>query len=204
VGIREQIDTLKRQRILEEARRLFFSLGYHRTTMEAIADAVDMGKPFLYRHFRNKLDLLVELYDEAIALSEAALERALADRTDSRETIRRFVRNYAQVVVNQREIVAIFFRENVNVPESELERIDEHKRAFDRKLAAVIQRGMDEGAFAVDNARLAAYAVVGMVNWAYQWYREGGRLSPSELGDVFADYALRILDARAPAPDAPA
>jgi len=199
VGLKSQVESLKRQRILEEARRLFFTLGYRGTTMEAIADAVEMGKPFVYRHFRNKIGLLVELYDQAIALSEDALDRALKQGGSVDEVVRTFVRNYAQVVVNEREIVAIFFRENVNVPPDELHRIDEHKRAFDRKLTELIQTGIDEGVFDVDNARVAAYAIVGMSNWAYQWYREGGRLSPVQLGDVFAEYALRLLHGPAPA-----
>lgn len=192
-GLRHQVDSLKRNRILEEARRLFFTLGYRGTTMEAIADAVGMGKPFVYRHFRNKIGLLVELYDQAIAFSEDALDRALAEGGCVEEVVRTFVRNYAQVVVNEREIVTIFFRESVNVPTEELERINEHKRRFDRKLARLIQTGIDDGIFAVDNARVAAYAIVGMSNWAYQWYRDGGRLSAAELGDVFAEYALRLL-----------
>jgi AcrR family transcriptional regulator len=198
-GIKSQVDSLKRQRILEEARRLFFTLGYRGTTMEAIADAVEMGKPFVYRHFRNKIGLLVELYDQAIALSEDALDRALAQGGSVDEVVGTFVRNYAQVVVNERDIVAIFFRESVNVPPEELHRIDEHKRAFDRRLADLIQTGIDEHVFDVDNARVAAYAIVGMSNWAYQWYREGGRLSPAQLGDVFAEYALRLLRGSAPA-----
>jgi len=194
--MREEVEYLKRKRILEEARRLFFSQGYRGTTMEAIADAVDMGKPFLYRHFRNKLELLVDLYDEAIALSEEALEDALSKGVNARDIVRIFVRNYLNVVLHEREIVAVFFRENVNVPPEELGRIDEHKRAFDRRLRAVIQRGIDAGEFSVDDARLASYAIVGMVNWSYQWYRERGRLSVAEIGEVFAEYALRILTAQ--------
>ncbi len=193
--MREEVEHLKRKRILEEARRLFFSQGYRGTSMEAIADAVEMGKPFLYRHFRNKLELLVELYDRAIALSEAALEDALSTGANARDIVRIFVRNYLDVVLHEREIVAVFFRENVNVPPDELRRIDEHKRAFDRRLRGVVQRGIDSGEFTVDDARLASYAIIGMVNWSYQWYRERGRLGVDEIGEVFAEYALRILTA---------
>ncbi len=192
-SIRRDVNSLKRQRVLDEARRLFFALGYHSATMEAIADAVGMGKPFLYRHFRNKLELLVALYDHAIAMSEDALDRALAARLDADETIRMFVRNYLAVVVTHREIVAIFFRESLNVPPEKLREINRHKAAFDRKLTAVIRDGIKVGSFHVTDARVAAFAVVGMVNWCYQWYRETGSSTPAELGEMFADFALGIL-----------
>jgi len=195
LGMRAQVDALKRRRILEEAKRLFFAQGYRGTTMEAIATALEMGKPFLYRHFRNKLELLVELYDEAIALSEEALDAALAHGRDETDIIRIFVEHYLHVVIHEREIVAVFFRENVNVPPAELARIDEHKRVFDRKLRAVIQRGIESGRFTVSDARLAAYAIIGMVNWSYQWFRENGPLTTAEIGKVFSQYAIRILTA---------
>ncbi|HBK04569.1 MAG TPA: hypothetical protein DDZ81_01760 [Acetobacteraceae bacterium] len=192
-SMRQDVEALKRQCVLDEARRLFFTLGYHGTTMDAIADAVDMGKPFLYRHFRNKIELLVALYDHAIALSEDALDRALATRLNADETIRIFVRNYLGVVVTHRDIVAIFFRESLSVPPEKLLEIDRHKANFDQKLTAVIRGGIEAGSFRVSDARVAAFAVVGMINWSYQWYRESGSNTPAELGEMFGDFALGIL-----------
>lgn len=193
-ALREELDSLKRQRILAEARRLFFELGYRNTTMEAVAQAVGMGKPFVYRHFASKVDLLVELYDQAIALSEAALNNALAEQRRPRQTIRAFVRRYLDVVVSEREIVAIFFRELINVPHEKLLQINDHKRAFDNRLTAVIQEGIETEEFRVQSARVAAFAIVGMVNWCYQWYRPGAAFGPAELGEMFSEFALRILD----------
>jgi len=193
--LREEIEALKRRQILQEARRLFFTMGYHGTTMDAISEALGMGKPFLYRHFPTKLDLLTELYDQAISMSEDALHRALESGNSPETTIRDFVRNYLEVVVTEREIVTIFFRESANVPAEKMHVLNEHKRTFDNRLTTVIQAGIDEGCFSVPSARLSVYAVVGMVNWSYQWYRAEGKLTPAELGDIFADFALAILGA---------
>ena len=198
LGLREAVDALKRQRVLDEARRLFFELGYRGTTMEAIADAVEMGKPFIYRHFKTKVEILGDLYDQAITLSDEALNRAIAAKVSPDETIRTFVRNYLNVVVNEREVVAIFFRESVNVPLEKLRQIDSHKRAFDKKLAAVIEGGIHSGHFHVPDARVGAFAIVGMVNWSYQWYRERGPRKPEELGEIFAEFALSILKTKSP------
>jgi hypothetical protein len=42
-------------------------------------------------------------------------------------------------------------------------------------------------------ARLATLAVFGMCNWAYQWYRPGGALSPDALADFFFDLLFNGL-----------
>lgn len=196
--LRQEVESLKRQRLLEEARRLFYEMGYHKTTMDALADAVGMGKPFVYRHFRNKLDLLTEMYDQAIALSAEALQQALAEHEAPEARIRDFVRRYLNVVVNEREIVTIYFREALNIPEEQLAALDDHKRAFDDQLTQVIRQGVDDGIFDVPSARVAAFAIVGMVNWSYQWYRATGPLDLEALGDIFADFALRLLRGEMP------
>jgi hypothetical protein len=34
-----------------------------------------------------------------------------------------------------------------------------------------------------------------MISWIYIWYREGGRLTPAEIGEHMADYVLNLLGA---------
>ena len=45
--LRAEVQEFKRRRILEEARELFFAHGYEATTLDAIAEALDVTKPFL-------------------------------------------------------------------------------------------------------------------------------------------------------------
>jgi hypothetical protein len=45
---------------------------------------------------------------------------------------------------------------------------------------------------AVDGSHpsVAAYALFGMMNWTYTWYRPDGQLPPDALADTFADLFL--------------
>src|SRR3954471_21859596 len=47
-----------RNRILTEARGLFFRYGFSRVTMDEAAETLGMSKKTLYRHFPSKEDLL--------------------------------------------------------------------------------------------------------------------------------------------------
>jgi AcrR family transcriptional regulator len=58
VGLRETKAEKTRNRILSEALRLFKRDGYDRTTMEAIAEAAEIGPRTLYRYFASK-DLIL-------------------------------------------------------------------------------------------------------------------------------------------------
>ena len=51
--------------ILERARYLFLSLGYHKTTMRSIADAAGISTGPLYFYFHNKAEVLFHICSEA-------------------------------------------------------------------------------------------------------------------------------------------
>jgi AcrR family transcriptional regulator len=58
VGLRETKAEKTRKRILSEALRLFNRDGYEQTTVEAIAEAAEIGPRTLYRYFASK-DLIL-------------------------------------------------------------------------------------------------------------------------------------------------
>ncbi|MDH5682762.1 MAG: TetR/AcrR family transcriptional regulator [Spirochaetota bacterium] len=48
-------------RILDSAKKRFEHYGYHKTTVEEIADDAGIGKGTVYLHFRSKQDIFIEL-----------------------------------------------------------------------------------------------------------------------------------------------
>jgi AcrR family transcriptional regulator len=67
-----------RQRLLDEAQRLFRERGYAATSLEQIAEAAEVTKGAIYGHFSSKEDLLLSAIEAAPAPDLGA---ALNDRT---------------------------------------------------------------------------------------------------------------------------
>jgi AcrR family transcriptional regulator len=68
----------RRQQLLDVAARLFQARGYHNVSLEDIATEVGLTGPAVYRHFRNKHDLLAQLLTEQIGAVMAIGEVAVA------------------------------------------------------------------------------------------------------------------------------
>src|SRR3982750_1689548 len=58
----------KRQLIIERCANLFDSGGYHRATMQFLADEVGLGKPTLFHSFSSKTEILYAIHQQHIAV----------------------------------------------------------------------------------------------------------------------------------------
>src|ERR1041384_2785727 len=56
-----------RAQLLATARQMFFTDGYHPTSLEKVADAAGYSKGAVYSNFRNKDELCVAVLDEVRA-----------------------------------------------------------------------------------------------------------------------------------------
>ena len=62
--------------------------------------------------------------------------------------------------------------------------------AYERSLRDVIAEGVQQKVFRPVNPKLAAFAILGALNWMARWYRAGGGASADEIGEEFASLFL--------------
>lgn len=198
--MREELQALKRERIVAEAVRLFYERGYTGTTLDDVAAALGVTKPFIYTYYSGKAELLAAICQPTIELSLLALTEAVESPGTPAERLRGAVGGVTRVVLERQAQIAIFFREEKQLAPDAMDRINTLRRGFDRRLAGLIAEGVAAGAFAVDDPAVTALALGGMISWTYTWHRTHGRLSVEALCDHMADFALGMVGARLPAP----
>ena len=76
-----------RSQLVATARRLFFTDGYHPTSLEKVADAAGYSKGAVYSNFRNKDELCAAVLDE-IRAERFAEVLALVSQPDRFEALR--------------------------------------------------------------------------------------------------------------------
>src|SRR3954466_15522524 len=77
----------RRRQLLDVALEVFAENGFHRTSMEDIADAAGVTKPVLYQHFRSKRELYLELLDDVGAHLMEDIEKAVAAAPGPRQQV---------------------------------------------------------------------------------------------------------------------
>jgi len=191
--LKTEVIAFKRKRILEVAAHLFFENGYESATLDAIADQLQVTKPYLYSYFQNKGDILFEICQTGIRKSLAALDEALALPGSPTVRLKASIERVAHVVIDKREYVVVYEREEKNLPPEDAAHILGQRREFDHKITALLEEGVGAGEFAVPDLQLAATTIGGIVTWLPTWYVPTGRLSQSEVAVMTAQLVENML-----------
>jgi AcrR family transcriptional regulator len=181
-----------RQEILRTAARLFQQRGYDATSMNDVAAALKLSKGGLYHHFQSKDQILFEIMNHAMDLTQERVLKPVRGIADPEERLRALIRLHIEVVLSPRDReITVMLHENHPLPPTLRKRINARKKEyihFVEELMADVQRS--RRANGAVSPRAAAFALLGMINWIYQWYKPEGNLQAQNLVPQFTELVL--------------
>ncbi len=176
-----------RDRILDDAARLFARDGYDGTSLSELATSVGVTKAAIYHYFPNKK----EIYEAIIVRTLEGLRRhvsqAAAGAPGPEEALARFMTAHADFFEEHYDgfltmLVGYGGMENVVMIAEAQKLRDEHEQA----LRHIIADGIAKGAFRAVDIDVTSRAVLSMLNWMVRWFKPGkGRRAASFACDYY-------------------
>src|SRR5438132_3112903 len=176
-----------RQEILRTSARLFQQQGYDGTSMNDVASALKLSKGGLYHHFQSKDEILFELMNHAMNITEERVIGPVKAISDPELRLRTLIRRHIAVVLSERDReITVMLHENHPLSPALRKRINARKKDyihFVENLIAEVQAKLQSTRQSKGTVtpRAAAFALLGMINWIYQWYRPEGTLQQEHL-----------------------
>jgi AcrR family transcriptional regulator len=181
--------TDSRHDILHAAAQLFRERGYDAASMNDLAAVLDLSKGALYHHFQSKDEILFHIMEHAMDITEEQVKKPVLLLTDAEERLRTCIRLHIHVVLQTRDReITVMLHENHPLPAEFRKLINARKKEyvhFVEGLIAGAQRA--RGAKSRVTPKAAAFALLGMINWIYQWHRPDGPIAEVELVDQFTE-----------------
>ena len=169
----------RRSQLLEVALERFAADGFHRTSMEEIAEAAGVTKPVLYQHFGSKRTLYLELLETVgqELLDEVADGAAAED--DPYQRVLAGFRAYFRFVCERTSAFQLLFGSGARLTD---EFADARPSPWRTSVAATIAAFIDADIDAA-HRELLGYAIVGLGEVAGRWWvalrPEPARLRPA-------------------------
>lgn len=187
----------RQAQILEAAARIFCEKGFDKASMGDIADAMGLTKAGLYHHIGSKEELLFEIMSYGMDLFEQKVLNRVMSIADPLERLRAALRGHVLLVIRDRpKEVTVILHESNALKGRYRDRINTRKKRYIRFLEKTFRELVKSGVARRVDPSVAAFAMLGMINWIYQWYRPGGRLDENALADALGDVLLGGILAR--------
>jgi AcrR family transcriptional regulator len=152
----------RRAQLLEVARRLFGTAGFHQVSMDAVAREAGVTKPILYDHFPSKRELYLALLDADLTTLHDRVRAALDAPTGNRERIRSSFQAYFAFVDEHAEGFQLLMQETVGAEDDFRLHVEAFRAQILSEVADLIVRE-SQGRLDRVHAETVALALVGMV-----------------------------------------
>jgi AcrR family transcriptional regulator len=175
----------RRAQLLSIGLEVFARQGFHRTSMNDVAEAAGVTKPVLYQHFASKRDLYLALLEEAGRGLLQAIAHATATVTEGKAQTEAGFTAYFQWVADDHDSFLLLFGSGARRDEEFAEAVRRVEETIAEAIEPLIAADID-----VSHRRTLAHALVGLAEGASrQLVASGVSFDASLLARQVADLA---------------
>jgi AcrR family transcriptional regulator len=166
----EEKPDITKEKILEEAAKLFSRFGMDKTTMEDVAGAVRMGKSSLYYYFKNKDELFSEIINREAETYKQEMTATLESHESCGDKLKAYATTRMQIIRKLANTFQTFTDEYLK----HYDLIQKLRAAHDayetRLILEILKQGIGTGEFRIRNPALTAKAIfAGAKGLEYEW-----------------------------------
>jgi AcrR family transcriptional regulator len=181
------------QRLLLAALQSFADRGFHGTTTRDIAKRARMSPAALYSHYPSKAELLHQISRATHEGMLRLMQDSFAREAKPVERLTNLVRTHARYHALHHTAARVANYELHSLLPRHRAEVQKLRVSMENVMHEAIRLGVESGDFVVQDINLASIALLSLGIDIARWYRPGGRLTPDQLADSYAEYAHSVL-----------
>lgn len=189
------------RRLLSSAVRCFASNGFHATTTRDISEGVGLSPAAMYVHFPSKELVLFEIirtgHERVLA---AVQDPAVLAVEHSPDRLRAIVSRYTAWHARHHVAARVSQYELTGLTPEHYGEILELRHQTNEYFRDAVARGIADGSFERVDVKRITRAMLSLSIDLVRWYRLEGSDSPEQLGEFYADLALKLVGHGDPTP----
>ena len=181
----------KREEIYEKALELFIARGYDQTPLSQIAKALGITKAGLYYYFSSKEELLFFIHDRNLKRDLVPIIEAAEKISDPEKRISYLIERYTKASMTRDPSQRMLIHEMGNLTPEHREIINEMWWRFFNLIRSTIAELESHGKVKKMNRTFAAFALIGMCRWTFNWFDPTRQESAEELCNTYNEIFFR-------------
>jgi len=185
----------KKSQILESAARIFSKKGFEKATMENVSNELYMTKGSLYYYIKSKEDMLFQCHMKALEIGNKGLEEILNSDFPPKMKLYKAIIRHVELITKE-FVVGSLRQQELLLPKHMYEKVIKERDKFERIFLKIFREAIKTEHSNKNNIKMTAYAILGAINWIPRWYSAEGKLSPTQIGEMMADYLIGKLESK--------
>ncbi len=177
----------RKENILQHSAELFAEVGYHKASIDQLAEASNITKSLIYHYFKSKQDILYQCMLNHVELLRSTARGCIDPNQSSEDQLQNILLQFLQIY----ETAGARHRILVNdlqqlLPEQKTEIIviqNNITQIFKTLINKVAGSGDQDKN--LDTAR--TFLLLSMINWTHTWFNADGTMTSQELGKLVYD-----------------
>lgn len=179
--------------VYRTAAQIILEKGYDATSVSDIAEALGITKAGLYHYIHGKTQLLFDIMEYGLDELEREVAQPAKKIADAETRLRFMIGMHARIVTRGEGAVTILVDEARALTPAQNRKITQRKRAYLDLLRATLREMKGERQLRDVDLTVAAFSLLGMINWLSRWYQAGGSLDERQIAEAIVDIALNGL-----------
>src|SRR5450432_2639090 len=171
----------KKDVITQKASALFRKKGFTAASMRDIAESIGVEAPSLYNHIESKQAILKDICFRIARLFTANLREVELSPGSYLSKIESIIRFHISMMIEEYESVYISDHEWKHLREPFLNDFKTQRRNYRSRLAAILQKGIDNNEIDVVNPDIAVLTILSAISGIESWHRSGKKVDAKLL-----------------------
>ncbi len=192
-------------RIVRAALAVFARRGFHRATMQDIAEEAGVGKGTTYLYFAGKDQLLEHIFETALHQYLAQVKQVAQSPGSGPARIRALVLRVLEFAQARADLAGFLLEGSTGMSEEFKRKLVSFRAEIHEAVRAIVAGGLEAGEIRPSSPELLAHFVIGALNsllaallWSPESLPGHGQPGPQRIA-LLADEAMQAMALEAPA-----
>lgn len=183
--------TRKRDEILRKAAlKVFCRKGYHYASIRDIAREAGIQTGSVYYYVASKEDLLEDALTSDLDEMTGPIEQIVHGDLSPDQKLRAALRAHLDYVSEHLDGLGVFMQDWHSLSSEREAKVISKRDHYESLFRGIIQEGISSGHFRNVDVGLITFAIFGMCNYMFIWFRPHGKRSAGEIAEAFMDLLL--------------
>lgn len=164
----EELISVRRQKLVNVAVKLFVRKGFHKTTVREISKEFGMSMGALYDYIRTKEDILFLVCDHIFKKVSDKLQASMVGEKDAKEKLRNAIRDYFIIIDSIQDYTLLLYQETKSLNKKDRNYVLSAEMELTKIFEKILAQGIKDKTFNI-NKRTAKIVANNIMVQGQMW-----------------------------------